>query len=233
MQGKLASHASLPELAAGLKERMTAPTAITAVEHRPLDSAAQGLTFTLADGFGPYAPGQSFHDVAYDAYETGRIFAYYRAALGASELQLGINAFANRVCMTWSLFELSLGHTEDALTVDGIARHVYEVDTASVNIRTVPKLFRQLGGPEDTPEWTLRWTGPKSFILVVHGLPDMAKGAPGRKECERCLDLLLAAQKVQGRLKVERIEDLVAKAAAVLLIATSDGASEAKCARRK
>ena len=130
--------------------------------------------------------------------------------------------------MMWSLFELSLGRTEDALRVDGIARHVHEVDTAFVNTRTVPEILKQLGDSKDSPEWILRWSGPKSFILVVYGLPDTSRGAPGRVACEQRLDLLLAALNV---LKVERIEDLVAEVSASVLPETLGGVPEAKRGR--
>lgn len=172
------------------------------------------VTFAMPAGFDKYAnsqvgegdakatPDSNFHTAGYDAFQTGCIFAYYRAKLGDEKTL----EFANRVYLMFSAFELSFAGVWDRLLYDGVARYLYDVDTGALNNRGLSELLKPVT-EEGKRKIALRWCNDnRSILLIVHGHGDAPMDAASRQACERVLDGLLRAQEEQGRLKFRTLE---------------------------
>lgn len=181
------------------------------------------LSFSLPEGFRKYAGASGFHEAGYDAYETGRIFAYFRAVLGSQRIE----TFANRVFLMWSAFQLQLDRRSDSLAIEGIVRYLYQVDAKVLGNRGLIELLKPLT-QDGKRRCAFRWCGPDKLLLVLHGNADTKLGAEGREACEQCLDTLLQREADMGRLRVSSLEAHLEAMAAVAAAAGegSGGADE-------
>jgi len=185
------------------------------------------VSFSFPEGFGRYSEGNgevaAFHTAGYDAYQTGRIFAYYRCVLGEN----GLEGFANRIHLMWSAFELSLGDSSDRLLHQGIARYLHDVDTTTLNNKGFLEILKPVL-EEGKLRVTFRWcSDTTSLILILYGSDDTAPGASSRQACELCLDALLKKQEEQGRLRFGSLEEHLEQMEAA---ATGIAAKSAGCA---
>ncbi|CAE8645075.1 unnamed protein product [Polarella glacialis] len=241
LAGRLGQRTSLGELATNLAERLQSATA--QVGSPGPEGASDGtceevldISFTLSEGFRQYAGDGSgegaasgaFHTAGYDAYETGRVFAFYRSALalGAEGERVKLETFRNRIFLLYSAFELRIG-AQDGLQFDGIVRHLSSVDTAMLNNRGLSQVLQPLT-EEGKRRAAFRWcSSGDSLLLILHGHPDTTAGHPGRETCESILDNLLQKQADFGRLESatleEYLEEVEAELAETAASATSDG----------
>eukprot|EP00446_Apocalathium_sp_SHHI-4_P030343 CAMPEP_0177226132 /NCGR_PEP_ID=MMETSP0367-20130122/39916_1 /TAXON_ID=447022 ORGANISM="Scrippsiella hangoei-like, Strain SHHI-4" /NCGR_SAMPLE_ID=MMETSP0367 /ASSEMBLY_ACC=CAM_ASM_000362 /LENGTH=523 /DNA_ID=CAMNT_0018676271 /DNA_START=83 /DNA_END=1652 /DNA_ORIENTATION=- len=154
------------------------------------------------------------YTAGYDAWQTGRIFGFFRAHLGDAKAL----DFANRVYLMFSAFELCISTETDRLMFDGIARHLYDIDTTALNQRGLVELLKPIL-EEGKRQYAIKWCNDnRSLLLVIHGSEDVAADAAERDAIEKCLDGLLEKQVEQSRLQFRRLEeyvDSVAKAAEV------------------
>jgi len=177
---------------------------------------AQAVSFSLPEGFDAYSEaepegeqgavaskGAAFHTAGYDAYQTGRVFAFYRARIGDYKTL----EFMNQVFLMFSAFQLRLNQVSDNLMFDGIVRHIYDVDTSALNNRSFLELLKPVL-EEGKRKVAFRWCGDnRSLLLILHGHSDVAKSAPEREACEKCLDALLKPQEEQGKLRFRSLEE--------------------------
>jgi len=170
---------------------------------------AEEISFALPAGFDKYTAessngdSPSFHNAGFDAYQTGRIFTYYRAVLG----DLRMNDFVNRIFLMFSQFELNMGQVEDHLSIDGIARFLHQIDNKFLNNRTFLNVLKPVL-EEGKRRVEMRWSGDyRSMLLILHGHDDTAKGTAGRGACEKCLDGLLQEQELNDRLQFTTLEE--------------------------
>jgi len=228
------SRSALPELATFLEKKLSQAGAVvetaagngSAVVDVDLAAAevtfgqpvGNAVTFAMAEGFGSYTAeggaGAAFHTAGYDAWQTGRIFGFFRAHLGDAKAL----DFANRVYLMFSAFELCISTETDRLMFDGIARHLYDIDTTALNQRGLVELLKPIL-EEGKRQYAIKWCNDnRSLLLVIHGSEDVAADAAERDAIEKCLDGLLEKQVEQSRLQFRRLEeyvDSVAKAAEV------------------
>lgn len=212
LNGRLGSRSALPELAAGLAARLAPKQppeeAKQSSEADDVDEDEISVSFSFPAGFGAYADSNcgAFHTAGYDAYETGRIFAYYRAEL--ESVGLKPEGFTNRIFLMGTAFELQLDDVADPMTVQGIARCLHNVDTAIINNRTLGELLKPV--TDGKRRSIFRWCCKDQMLLIIEG-PDTAPDEEGRSAIEEVLDGLLKNQEEQGRLDVVSLEDHISK----------------------
>lgn len=158
---------------------------------------AKTVNFSCPEGFDGYATAQgataAFHTAGYDAYETGRIFGYYKAQGGQRVAQ-----FANHVFLMGTSFQLNMAGP-DLLRDKGVSRWVCDVEKAFLNNKTLLDLLRPVldGGQARV---NLQWAGDTSLLLTITGA-NTSPGTTKREALEQALDTLLKAQEAVGRLR--------------------------------
>lgn len=211
LSGRLSARSALGDLAGGLVECLRKPRCsgneamleVSNSSEQTERNDATDVCFTLASGFELYADGEgkAFHTAGYDAYETGRIFAYYSNLLGPEKL----HGFRNRIHLMFSAFELRLGDS-DSCVYGGIVRHLRDVDRAMLNNRGLSELLKPLT-EDGKRKVAFRWCGDgESLLLILHGSEDTKPGHPGRAALEACLDSTLIQQAEQQRLQFVTLE---------------------------
>lgn len=247
LSGCLSSRSSLPELSAGLEAQLRNASSSEVGETVALATLTKTIvSFSFSDGFGAYSAGEarggggggedthtgaSFHTAGYDAYETGRIFAYFRAKLGDPKTC----EFLNRVHLMFSAFDLCLAEPTDRLLYHGVARYLHDVDTAALNSRGLAELLKPVI-EEGKRRAVFKWCSDyRSLILVIcraSGSGQASEDAADREACAMCLDGLLRPQEEQKRLKfkplAEHIQSMEVAALAELETAATGEAPDSK-----
>jgi len=219
---------SLPELSSALASRLRhqpAPPLIPAEPAEPAEGvvvvadsgvaeeARTEVSFTLPEGFDSYTAADgaaaAFHTAGYDAYQTGRVFAFFRSRLG----DMKTLEFNCRVFLMASAFELSLSEATDRIMFDGVARQLYDIDTAAVTTKGLSELLKPVLEDGKRKYAIRQCGGGRSMLLIVHGSADVAKEAPERAAVEQCLDGLLQPQQEQGRLRFRSLDEYLAELA--------------------
>eukprot|EP00927_Polykrikos_kofoidii_P078209 TRINITY_DN75053_c0_g1_i1.p1 TRINITY_DN75053_c0_g1~~TRINITY_DN75053_c0_g1_i1.p1 ORF type:complete len:577 (-),score=86.53 TRINITY_DN75053_c0_g1_i1:172-1902(-) len=213
LSGRLSSRSGLGDLAAGLAQKL-AGKGVAASGEAPADMTDTASTtadivnvsFSLPDGFQSYLSSEgSFHTAGYDAYETGRIFAYYRSAVSSS----GIKQFEDRIFLMFSAFEIKLRDEANQINVGGAARYLYDLDVTLRDGRKLQEVLKPIV-LEGKTRVTFRWCDDgQSVLLVMQGV-GFDDGDPARASHEKALDGLLAKEEKCGRLKVSTWEDYIA-----------------------
>eukprot|EP00928_Gymnodinium_smaydae_P032040 TRINITY_DN23320_c0_g2_i1.p1 TRINITY_DN23320_c0_g2~~TRINITY_DN23320_c0_g2_i1.p1 ORF type:complete len:584 (+),score=64.27 TRINITY_DN23320_c0_g2_i1:45-1754(+) len=211
-KGRLGYRTALGELASYLAERLKDRTD----EGSKSGDESVNVSFTLPDGFRQYAGNDdkqgsqcgAFHTAGYDAYETGRIFAYYRSHMDKDKL----DSFRNRIFLLYSAFELRISGP-DALQYDGIARHLGNVDKTMIHNRGLNELLKPLT-VEGKRRAAFKWCHDgNSLLLILYGHEDTQQNHPSRPLLEETLDSLLSKQAEQGRLEWRTLESHICAAA--------------------
>lgn len=199
------SRSGLGELATGMDAHMQSLNNMT-------DDTGTELTkvsFICPAGFDQYTAGEcsSFHTAGFDAYQTGRIFAYFRKKLGDAKTM----AFINRMYLMWSAFELRLAEPTDHIYYKGVVRHLYDINTKELNNRGLSELFKPLMDG-DKRKVVYKWCSNTTSLLlfVVAGNGQKEWESADRDACEKCLDALLQPQEAQKRLKFRSLEEHIA-----------------------
>mmetsp|Transcript_69440 Transcript_69440/g.166470 ORF Transcript_69440/g.166470 Transcript_69440/m.166470 type:complete len:564 (+) Transcript_69440:140-1831(+) len=200
LRGSLGSRSALPELASALDEKLAQ---LTPTQDAP-SGAAPALSFTSAEGCGFDGGGASWHNAAYDAFMTGKVFAYYRYLLGDDEVVTG---YANHIFLMFSGFHIRLAQAADLFWMPGIVRFVHSMDHNFANNRSLQMMFKDIID-DGRRRVNFRWCGGRSgtLLLIVQG-PDASEGDEGYSALEASFLQILKEQKASGRLDFCTLEE--------------------------
>lgn len=161
--------------------------------------------FSCPVGFDAYTASSStfFHNAGYDAFQTGRVFGYFKTAMGDNQTL----SYNNRIYLINSAFSLCMDRHDDLLVSDGVGRYLYDVDPSALPYKSIQELVKPLTDAGKR-KCSIRWCGQKSMLLIIHG-KDVAEGGANRSACEQCLVAMLDQQVAQGRLKYSNIQEHV------------------------
>merc|ERR1712137_428653 len=150
-----------------------------------------------------------FHTAGYDAYQTGRIFAFFRSVLGeAASLE-----YANRVFLMGTIYGLRFDQDEDDMIFDSIGRYLYRIDSSIIQESGLREVLKATT-VDSNRKLIMKWCWCKkssqlrhqSMLLLLAG-PDTAPTSKNRQALEQTLDDGLRRQKDMGRLDYCTIEE--------------------------
>mmetsp|Transcript_74449 Transcript_74449/g.155203 ORF Transcript_74449/g.155203 Transcript_74449/m.155203 type:complete len:580 (+) Transcript_74449:116-1855(+) len=182
------------------------------------------LKFDLPPGFTAYENSENaFHTAGYDAFQTGRLFGFYKKRVG----DFAVLKFTNLFPLLQSPFLLCLTG-EERLIHDGVARFVYGIDLSSLTSRGFLELLKPLT-KDGRRQVVFKWcSDQRSMILVLHGCPDIMPDTEGREVFERQLDEILQGQVLKNRLKFHRWDAFMSMLTGPLMSAPAKAAAEGK-----